>query len=371
MALIRTVYRLLQKSACEFARDSIPLTGVINSDLRLTQAGPQTAIRQYFLQTDTVRPATGSGDSINVALDLLEQLQSQLTILQNTDADTRQALSSWQSLILQQHRVPGQYNWRAAAQAIESGSQTLFSLTQPLSSTFLFDDEADEQAKRVATQNEETSAALDRLADEVLQDLAGDPKARLESLAEVVNRKHRIRFEPFEWVYDGLKPLLLPDILETKKGMSHSLAALYCCVARRAGLQLIPIPIKTTGGIKQASPAALLHASPAVAPEPLPWLLQLHVDGSDEAQPLYLDPVKAAVLDQDAARQQHPTLEQEEQTPFAAVLTFWAESARMAMIAHQRRGEGDAVALWMYQLMALDTQAEEWDAALSSSKSLQ
>ena len=56
----------------------------------------------------------------------------------------------------------------------------------------------------------------------------------------------------------------------------------------------------------------------------------------------------------------------QERTPFAAVLTFWAESARMAMIAHQRRGEGDAVALWMYQLMALDTQAEEWDAALSS-----
>ena len=35
------------------------------------------------------------------------------------------------------------------------------------------------------TQNEETSAALDRLADEVLQDTAGDPRARLESLAEV------------------------------------------------------------------------------------------------------------------------------------------------------------------------------------------
>lgn len=62
-----------------------------------------------------------------------------------------QALSSWQSLLLQQHRIPqSQYNWQAAAQAVEHGSQTLFSLTQPLSSTFLFDDEADEQAKRVA-----------------------------------------------------------------------------------------------------------------------------------------------------------------------------------------------------------------------------
>ena len=69
MALVRTVYKLLQKSASEFARDSIPLTGVINSDLRLTQAGPQTTIRHHFLKTDTVRPASGSGDSINGARD--------------------------------------------------------------------------------------------------------------------------------------------------------------------------------------------------------------------------------------------------------------------------------------------------------------
>lgn len=64
-------------------------------------------------------------------------------------------------------------------------------------------------------------------------------------------------------------------------------------------------------GIKQADPAALRHASPAVAPEPLPWLLQLHEEGPSQAQALYLDPIKAVVLDADAARQHHPTLEQQ------------------------------------------------------------
>ena len=64
----------------------------------------------------------------------------------------------------------------------------------------------------------------------------------------MVHGKLRYRFEPFEWVYDGLKPLLLPDVLQTQKGMSLSLAALYCCVARRIGLQLVPVPIYTTGG---------------------------------------------------------------------------------------------------------------------------
>jgi len=39
----------------------------------------------------------------------------------------------------------------------------------------------------------------------------------------------------------------------------------------------------------------------------------------------------------------------------------WAEAARVMVTAHQRRGESDAVALWMYQAMALDHTAPEWD----------
>jgi hypothetical protein len=32
--------------------------------------------------------------------------------------------------------------------------------------------------------------------------------------------------------------------------------------------------------------------------------------------------------------------------------------------AHQRRGESDYVAHWLYQLLALDTQAVEWGHVL-------
>lgn len=63
--------------------------------------------------------------------------------------------------------------------------------------------------------------------------------------------------------------------------------------------------------MKQASPAALHHASPAVAPEPLPWLLQLHQDDASSPSGLFVDPVKAAVLDEAAARELHPTLQQQ------------------------------------------------------------
>ncbi|KAK9804250.1 hypothetical protein WJX72_003412 [[Myrmecia] bisecta] len=43
-----------------------------------------------------------------------------------------------------------------------------------------------------------------------------------------------------------------------------------------------------------------------------------------------------------------------------AVVDVWAEHARVAMIANQRRGDGDAVAFWLYQLLALDPNANEW-----------
>jgi hypothetical protein len=39
--------------------------------------------------------------------------------------------------------------------------------------------------------------------------------------------------------------------------------------------------------------------------------------------------------------------------------------ARTAMQAHQRRGESDLVAHWMYVVMALDPGADEWDWALA------
>lgn len=43
-----------------------------------------------------------------------------------------------------------------------------------------------------------------------------------------------------------------------------------------------------------------------------------------------------------------------------SVVAVWASLARSMVTAHQRRGESDFVAQWLYQLLALDTQAPEW-----------
>ena len=47
------------------------------------------------------------------------------------------------------------------------------------------------------------------------------------------------------------------------------------------------------------------------------------------------------------------------------VMEVWAELARTVVLAHQRRGESDYVAHWLYLLMALDTTAPEWGHVLA------
>ena len=45
-------------------------------------------------------------------------------------------------------------------------------------------------------------------------------------------------------------------------------------------------------------------------------------------------------------------------------LQIWAELVRTVIVALQRRGESDGVANFLYQLLALDTAAAEWQQVL-------
>jgi len=51
------------------------------------------------------------------------------------------------------------------------------------------------------------------------------------------------------------------------------------------------------------------------------------------------------------------------------ILDVYAEMARTVMIAHQRRGESEAVASWLYQVLALDSEAPEWEYIEANFKS--
>jgi hypothetical protein len=74
------------------------------------------------------------------------------------------------------------------------------------------------------------------------------------------------------------------------------------------------------------------------------------------------------LLDAAASRTRYPHLqvagtpphEARQQQQQSGVVVVWASLARTMVTAHQRRGESDSVAHWLYQLLALDTQAVEW-----------
>lgn len=55
---------------------------------------------------------------------------------------------------------------------------------------------------------------------------------------QLLFKKHKFRQTPFEWVYDGLSPVLIHDVLKSRKGLCIVLATIYVVVAAPLGLQL-------------------------------------------------------------------------------------------------------------------------------------
>ena len=175
-------------------------------------------------------------------------------------------------------------------------------------------------------------------------------RRRLQVLAEVLYRQHRLRYEPFEWVYDGLQPLLLPEVLKRRKGAPIVLAGLAAAVGRRLGLPLLPVPgesAEQAAASQQPSTAAAQQSellslelatrvatrTPATAPPPSSWVLLLldpawdgrlgtgaasGAGSHEDAGPsggaaagavdcCYLDAASGALLDDAGVRAKYPT----------------------------------------------------------------
>lgn len=119
-----------------------------------------------------------------------------------------------------------------------------------------------------------------------------------QALADVLYRQQRLKHEPFEWVYEGLQPLLLPPRLQRRKLAPLSLATVAAAVAWRLGLPLLPVPAEPDAEVAaglQEGPAGTATAqgalplqqlrpdvvqryasrASAAAPEAGPWLLLL------------------------------------------------------------------------------------------------
>lgn len=72
------------------------------------------------------------------------------------------------------------------------------------------------------------------------QDLRTATRAEMHAAAAALGRALKFDCPPFEWVYEGYKPLLLPDVVALRRGAPVALATAAICVLRRLGLSVVP-----------------------------------------------------------------------------------------------------------------------------------
>jgi hypothetical protein len=115
----------------------------------------------------------------------------------------------------------------------------------------------------------------------------------------------------------------------------------------------------------------------AAPPAPNTWLAA--VQAHPGASPAFIDatPRGGVVLDEAGVRAAYPQADLGAAGSGAAgglsagvdacgvgALAVWIDMVRTIVLAHQRRGESDDVAHWMYCLLGLDPHAPEWEHAL-------
>jgi Transglutaminase-like superfamily len=81
-------------------------------------------------------------------------------------------------------------------------------------------------------------------------------------MAQVLFQQRRFRQEPVEWVYDGLAPAMLPDVVTSGKGITLMMAIVFACVAQRLGvpvaLRRVSDPTSPTGALGEVGGGGLL-----------------------------------------------------------------------------------------------------------------
>lgn len=213
------------------------------------------------------------------AAKLLTRLGQQLTTLLQAEEHTREALADWAALAASfSPRLRGSSSSGAprgsparaaaatAAAAAEEGMALLTRQAQELTDPLQHELESGVEA--ASQQGHELPAvSLDDLAAAVRQQhpalfastvgipagsgspahQAGEGGAELRlhqaaALWDVLHRQQRFKYEPFEWVYEGLQPLLLPPWLHRRKLAPLTLGVVVAGVARRLGLPLLPVP---------------------------------------------------------------------------------------------------------------------------------
>lgn len=205
------------------------------------------------------------------------------------------------------------------------------------------------------------------------------PEVRLESFIHSFYGKLGYKYEPFEWLYEGLNPILLSHVMETRKGTPAALALALSTIGLKLGIHLLPMPLNisevgSTGVIDESLEPLLETLPPEVAsrlnsagcgPNPLTWILRFDA-GLAESDALYVDCKEGIILTKSDMMERFPSMGQLTGADWReqSVLRSWNGLIELAIQAHQRRGESDLVAQWIYIRLAMDPFATEWSMVL-------
>jgi len=224
----------------------------------------------------------------------------------------------------------------------------------------------------------ETAKSVQSLLE--TKDSGSSKESQLQSFVEIIYKDMKFKYEPFEWLYEGLDPILVSHLLQRKKGTPASLALCLSALGDRVGLPLLPMPLLESNEnivsshiqdsyLETLSPDAALKLrskTQSVVPSPSSWFLRLDHPNQDEA--LYVDCKNGSVLSHREMIQKHPRLGQMSMAEWReqCVLQTWSGLVQLAIQAHQRRGESDLVSHWIFIKLCLDPLAPEWERAMST-----
>ncbi|KAL0030415.1 hypothetical protein WJX79_003060 [Trebouxia sp. C0005] len=336
MTLGRLLYKSLLQITSQYTVSRLPLTGVVGSTEARFRYPPSRLFREA-IQNRRQQPDFDAG------FRAIKQLQAQYSVLggagpveQVSYAIWHQALSEelggacspskavdsviWGSFVaakMLRHPHPEEELADSTLEDLHEACQSAHTLGLPV------DKQAVSQWSTMQNRLQSLAAEVQNAAPADLFDADATKhhtppldvqQQQLQCITQTLFHKARFRQDPFEWVYEGLSPLDMLDVLTSGKGISLTLATTFAGVARELGV-----------------PMSLLPILEAPVPE---------------------------------AKYPHMQLAGQWRWD-VSVLQVLAEFARVAVTAHQRRGESDAVAFWMYQLMALDCMAPEWQHVMS------
>ncbi len=365
-AVDRAMHRLTRRLIDRYIQNDIPFAGVIG------------VAANYDLTTDPealLRAHPQLNDPKNLAV-----AERQLDVLLNTEDDVRERMAKWAGAMraVADFRARNGCPTETALYGCRLGmsliTEEICHERDPLGlEPSLYTDEDDER----------------RIDEAAASCITGGRTPGAAAFLEAM-RSLKYKYEPFEWVYEGLDPIMVRSVLHGRSGPDRkkctpaALALALSTIGERVGLNLLPMPtfgmsqhateekldVSLLEGLSEDAALRMRSKTQAVAPEPSTWLLRVD-DGKEdreEGHETWIDCKQGVVVGGEEVSSRFPGLAAygSARVRSESVLRTWQGLVDLAVQAHTRRGESDSVAGWLYVKLSLDCFAGEWARALTA-----